>query len=235
MGGLVRRGDKDDLLGYAERLGTDKLCVSSWKAINYDFVEGNNTVLGLMKAAPDKILGYCVVHPRFGEHTLNEIDRCIVKGGMVGAKLYPVAPRWRADEATAFPLMEKLSKLRVPMLVHSDPVQPLLNLADRFPEATIIMAHMGGGGSVANIFATIHDSRRRENVYHDTTTSLVESGTVEEAVRVLGAERVLFGTDYPVLDPYTQLAKIKSAQITEEAKSLVLGGNMMRLIGRRRA
>jgi len=46
---------------------------------------------------------------------------------------------------------------------------------------------------------------------------------------------VLFGTDFPCIEPYAQLAKVKSASIGEEEKSLVLGGNMLRLIGRKRA
>ena len=154
---------------------------------------------------------------------------------MIGVKLYPVAPRWRADEATVFPIMEVLSKLRVPILIHSDPLQPLFNLAERFPEATIIMAHMGGGGSPTSITGAIHDSRRYENIYLDTTTSLVESNMVEEAVKVVGPERVLFGTDYPCLDPFVQLTKVRYAGVNDEQKSLILGENMMRLIGRRRA
>jgi uncharacterized protein len=234
LGGFIRRGDKADLLGMTERMGTDKICVSSWKAINYDFVEGNNTVLELMRAAPDRILGYCVVHPRYGERALQELDRCIVKGGMIGAKLYPVAPRWRADEASAFPIMEALAKMRVPILMHADPLQPLFNLVEHFPEATIIMAHMGGGGSPTSITAAIHESRRFENVYHDTATSLVESNMVEEAVRVVGAERVLLGTDYPVLDPFSQVAKVRSANVSEKEKEQILGLNIKRLMGRRR-
>ena len=55
----------------------------------------------MMRDLPDLVLGYCVVNPRFGELALRELDRCIVKGGMIGSKLYPVAPRWVADEACA--------------------------------------------------------------------------------------------------------------------------------------
>lgn len=235
LGGYINRGDGASLVAMAKRLGIDRLTVSSWKAINYSFVEGNDTVLGLMKDHPGTVQGYCVVHPRFGDLTLDEIDRCIVRGGMVGAKLYPCTPRWRADEASAFPMFEKLSKLRVPILIHADPLDPLFSVADRFPEARLIMAHMGGGGAKENIFATIHNSRRYEHLYHDTTTSLLDSCMVEEAVRVLGPERVLFGTDFPVLDPVPQMSKVRSAAITEEQKALVLGGNMERLVseGRR--
>lgn len=236
LGGHVKGGGKRDLSYLAEKLGASKLCVSSFMGLHYDFVEGNNNVLRLMKELPGLVQGYCVVNPRFGDMALDELDRCIAKGGMIGCKMYPVAPKWVASEACVYPVMEKLSKFRVPILIHADPVSPIFSLADRFPDATLLLAHMGGGGSDGpeGMYGVIHESKRHDNMYLDTTTSNVESNIVEEAVRTVGPERVLFGTDFPCLEAGAQFAKVKSAAITEDARSLVLGGNMLRLIARKR-
>ena len=56
-------------------------------------------------------------------------------------------------------------------------------------------------------------------------------GYVEAMVEGVGAERVIFGTDTPLIDPFFGLAKITGADITEEQKELILGKNIMRLIG----
>ncbi len=236
MGGQIRGGSKQDLAGMAKRLGISKMCVSSFMALHYDFVEGNNNVLRLMGELPGQVLGYCVLNPRFGQLALDELERCIVKGSMIGAKMYPVPPKWVADEPSAYPIMERLSKLRVPILIHSDPVAPIFRLADRFPDATYLLAHMGGGGSdgLEGMYGSIQEAKRHDNIYLDSTTSNIESNIVEEAVKAVGAERVLFGTDYPCIEAYGQLAKVKAAKVTEDERALILGGNMRRLVGRKR-
>jgi predicted TIM-barrel fold metal-dependent hydrolase len=155
---------------------------------------------------------------------------------MMGVKLYPVLPLWRADEASVFPLMEKVAKTRVPALIHPDPVEPIFNLADRFPDATIILAHMGGGGGLQGITGPIYEAKRHDNLYLDTCTSHVESNMIEEAVKVVGADRVLYGTDSVTADLSAwsvQFQKVKSAKISEEDKRLIFGENMMRLIRRK--
>jgi uncharacterized protein len=235
FGGVVKQGNKKDLKAYAKSIGVDKLCVSSAKAIEYDFVEGNSDVLALMKELPDLVFGQCMLNPRFGEVALKEFDRCVLKGGMVAlGELYPVLPLWRADEASAFPLMEKVSKHRIPSLIHADPLDAIFRLAEMFPEAPIIMAHMGGGGGLQGTTGPIYETKRYENLYLDTGSSHMESNMIEEAVRVVGSDRVIFGTDFPLLEPNAQIQKIESSRISEEDKRLILGENMMRLIKGRR-
>jgi len=234
LGGLIKGGKKEDLRSMAKEFDLDKLCVSSVKAIEYDFVEGNTDTLRLMKALPELIWGYCVLHPRFGELATKEFDRCVVKGGMKGVKLYPVLPLWSADEASIDPVMEKIARSRVPALIHPTPVEPFFNLADRFPDATIILAHMGGGGGLQGIIGPIYDARKHDNVYLDTATSHFDAGMVEEAVKVVGPERVLYGSDFPLLEPNGQIQKVRSAKLREEEKRLIMGENMARLVGRRK-
>lgn len=234
LGGVIRAGDRKDLSAMAKEIRLDKMMVSSVKAIEYDFVEGNTDTLRLMKELPDLVWGYCVLHPRFGELALQDFDRCVVKGGMRGVKLYPVLPLWAADEASIDPVMERIAKTRVPALIHPTPVEPFFRLADRFPDASLILAHMGGGGGLQGITGPIYEAKKHDNVYLDTATSHYDSNMIEEAVRVVGAERVLYGSDFPLLEPHSQMHKVEAARIKDAEKRLIMGDNMARLVARKR-
>ncbi len=219
-----------DLAAMAKEFKLNRMMVSSAKAIVYDFIEGNTDTLRLMKDLPDRVWGYCVLQPRLGELALKEFDRCVVEGGMKGVKLYPVLPLWAADEASIEPLMEKIARARVPSLIHPTPVEPFFKLADRFPDAPLILAHMGGGGGLQGLVGPIYEAKKHDNVYLDTATSHFDSNAIEEAVKVVGADRVLHGSDFPLLEPAAQMAKVSSAKIKEEDRRLVLGDNMNRLV-----
>jgi len=100
--------------------------------------------------------------------------------------------------------MEKLSKLRVPILIHADPVPPIYRLADRFPEATFLLAHMGAGGaegSPEGMVGAIHEAKRFDNIYLDATTSNVESNITEEAVKEVGGRGCSSGRIFPASSP----------------------------------
>ena len=69
-----------------------------------------------------------------------------------------------------------------------------------------------------------------KNIILDTCSSTVDMGFVERAVERLGAERIVFGSDVPLFDPWCQLEKVKSAEIDEEDKRLILGENIARIL-----
>ena len=64
----------------------------------------------------------------------------------------------------------------------------------------------------------------------ETCSTFRSPGVIEELVREAGAERVLFGSDIPLMDPRSQLGKIITADISDEAKRLILGANAARLL-----
>ena len=205
------------LVETADRLGIVKMCVSSLKALTYDFFEGNADVLRAMNQYPGRLLGYVVVNPRFGADAVEEVKKRLNTDGMVGVKLYGPAHLCPSSDESLFPIVEETMRLKVPLLIHpyhpTDPsggVDEIVTLATIFPEAEIIMPHMGATLTEGGDWITaIHKLRRHENVLVDTCTSTVDAGMIEKAVEVLGPERVLFATDAGFLDPPTQLAKVK--------------------------
>lgn len=226
--------DADSLVAMMGRLKIDVACVSSLKGILYDFIEGNREVFKAMEKYPSRIFGYAYINPWYGEEALEELETCITKFKMIGLKLHPDYSDCPVNSPEALKIIEGAVRLKVPILIHSyDGGLQVKDVADRFPDATIIMAHMGGLWR-----RSLHVAKKYGNIVAETCSSVFDIGMIEEFVKVIGAERVVFGTDAPLLDAGCMMAKVKASKISEEDKKLILGGNMERILkmkeGRRR-
>jgi predicted TIM-barrel fold metal-dependent hydrolase len=100
----------------------------------------------------------------------------------------------------------------------------IADLASRFPDVTIIMAHLSGGGVQG-----IHDVKPHSNVYVDTSGSQPVSGMVEYAVHVLGSQRIVYGSDAPIRDFSSQIGRIRGASITEKQRDRILCSNAKKI------
>ncbi len=241
---LQGAGIEQELVEAAAALGVEKLCCSSLgRQWSYEptpdvFVEANNDVAECMRRYPDLVLGFCYLNPVYTQESLDEMCRCIEDLGMVGVKLWVAA---YADDPRVFPLIEKAIGYGVSVLQHawhkatgnlpheSKPGH-VAELARRYPEADIIMAHIAGDWERG-----IEAVKECPNIVVDTSGSIVEMGMVERAVQELGARRVLFGSDAHGVDLSVALAKILDAEINDSDRELLLAGNMQALLERRRS
>lgn len=233
------QADADALICSADKLGFDKIFCSHFTAVVYDMHEGNAELAKAVARYPDRILGYAAItSPRYGQEALEELERCVETYGMRGLKIYS-RPRMAADpqvivsicEPCMYPIVEKAAAYGLPILAHATP-EECETLAQAVPESKIIMAHMGNTAIAhGNWHRAIVAAQRYGNIYLETCSSTIDMGHVEAAVEAIGAERVIFGTDMPFLNPHVQLARITGAEINPEAKELILGGNMVRLLG----
>jgi predicted TIM-barrel fold metal-dependent hydrolase len=100
-----------------------------------------------------------------------------------------------------------------------------------FPELTIICAHWGGGLPFYALMPEVKQSLK--NVYFDTAASpfLYTPAVYEHVSRLAGAEKILFGSDYPLMPPGRLLREIDSVDLSAEDRELVLSGNARRLLG----
>lgn len=95
-----------------------------------------------------------------------------------------------------------------------------------------LLAHIGTGNdlTVTEWIDSIEMVKKYPNIYIETSTSITSCGQIEMAVRELGPERVVFGSDSPMLDPSVQRAKITGADIPAEVQAKILGQNMARIL-----
>ena len=102
------------------------------------------------------------------------------------------------------------------------------NVAPRFPKATFVCGHSGNCPPMRRM--AIDAALANENVYLETCSTFRSPGAIEQLVEEAGPERVLFGSDLPLMDPRSQLGKIITADISDDAKRLVLGENARRIL-----
>ncbi|HYF50420.1 MAG TPA: amidohydrolase family protein [Planctomycetota bacterium] len=199
-----------------------------------DITAINSNTLGAMKAHPDFFIGFCYLNPSHPpEFSLNEMERCIVRGGMSGVKLWVAV---KATDKRHDPLFQRIQELDVPVLYHawykafdqgpaeSTPAE-IADLARRFPKVTIVMAHLTGDQERG-----VLDIRGCENVLIDTSGGQPEAGLVEYAVEKLGAARVIYGSDWPVRDFAVQVGRVAGARISDRDKEMIFTRNAQRIL-----
>ncbi len=233
----------EEALRHARRWGIQQLVLlGNVTAAGYDpspqaVRDLNTQTLAVMARHPEACLGFCYLNPAHTPAFIEEeIHRCLVEGGMRGIKLWVAV---KATDPRLDPIMARAEALGVPVLHHawykatqyahneSTPAE-VAALARRWPRVTLIMAHLGGGG-----VRGVLDVAGVPNVLIDTSGAQPEAGLVEYAVRRLGPERVVFGSDWiggRGRDFGTQLGRVLGADIPAEAKALILGGNAARLL-----
>ena len=212
-----------------ERRGIDIAIVSSTEAIVDDMVAGNQRLADDMSGHRN-LFGYVVVNPRYPDLSARELQRLHTNPQFVGYKIHTGYSATSPSEQQMADLFAMIEPYRKPLLIHTwgaGEVSALAALAQRFPQILVIMAHSGGDAWREAIQA----ARRVPNLYLDFCASNLERERIERAISALGPERVLFGTDATLFDPLYMLSCFREADIADEHRPMVMGGNALRVFG----
>lgn len=231
----MARNTVDDTVETMDRLGIDKLCLSPFLGCFCDFRRGNDALGEAVRRYPDRLVGQFTVNPHYADEINAELDRCQREYGVRMLKIHPFCHEYPVDREGYRPLWAYANDHRLVVLSHtweSDPnCGPAMfgPIAADYPGATIILAH--AGGTQEGCRQTIEVVRAHDNLYLDTATSQLHVAMIERFVHEVGPQRVLFGSDIPLLDPAAQLGRIALAEIEEADKEMILGQNAHRLLG----
>jgi hypothetical protein len=145
-----------------------------------------------------------------------------------GVKLHPLLDGYHPDDPAVHPIIELLIERGLPALIHcGHPIFTLPwsieELIRRYPEAKIILGHMGHG-NIIYINAAIDVAERNPNVYLETSGMPMHS-KIREAVERVGPDRVLYGSDTPFHHPSAELAKVRASGLSTDLTDRVLGEN----------
>ena len=207
-------------------------------------VETNDYILESVARYPERLIGFCSVQPNSYEAAVAEIERC-AKGGMRGVgEIRPDMQLFDLRDELMIPIIEVLRKRKLILLTHaSEPVghsypgkgiitpAMLYPFIASFPDLTVVCAHWGGGLPFYALMPEVKQAMR--NVFFDTAASpyLYSPQVYNQVISLVGSDRILFGSDYPVMTPGRLLKEINSLDLPEETKNLILSGNAQRLLG----
>jgi predicted TIM-barrel fold metal-dependent hydrolase len=185
-------------------------------------------------ASHAELEGFGTIHPDM-EHATAELE-FIRASGLKGLKLHPDMQLCQSDDERLFTVYEKCCEMGLPILIHCgdktrDYSHPrhLRRALDRFPDLTVIAAHMGGWSHWDEAFEYLGPT----SCYLDISscTMFMPAEQVATYIRAFGAHRVLFGTDFPVWNPSTEVNTFLSLPLSDEEKELIASGNAKRLLG----
>jgi len=212
----------------AARAGISRTCV--FAAFHSDYAVANAEVARIVASRPDRFYGFAFVHAARDRGRVHELVRLAVEShGFVGIKTH------RYDARLTREVCEVARAFAVPVLYDQiGEVSVAELLATEYPDVPFIIPHMGSFSDDWRAqLALIDHLVRHPNIYADTAV-VRRFDLLEQAVRRAGARKILFGSDGPWLHPAVELAKIRALRLLPADEQLVLGGNFLRLISRRR-
>jgi len=204
----------------------------------------NDYVLDAARRYPDRLIPFAVVQPRAVAEAAREIARAVAQGARGLGELMPDGQGYRLDDlALLQPLAEAASAHGLPLLTHtSEPLghsypgkgattpDQVVRLAAACPNLVIVCAHWGGGlpfyELLPEVAAILH------NIYYDTAAStyLYRPAIFPLAAQAAGAAKILWGSDYPLLNQRRFLAQVRASGLDDSALAAILGENARRLL-----
>jgi predicted TIM-barrel fold metal-dependent hydrolase len=236
----------DDLIASMDREGIDVSVIVNYGWSTHDFcAETNDYILESIARFPKRLIGFCTVSSYHDDFSLAEIERC-VRGGIRGVgELRPdIQPPGTDSPEKLAPFSQLLLKYNLILLTHSsDPVghryrgkgeatpELLYKFISSFSGVPVVCAHWGGGLPFYTLMPEVR--RALENVYFDTAVSpfLYRPEIYHHVRGLVGADRILFGSDYPVMAPSRLLREIDTVDLSDEEREMILSGNARRLLG----
>ena len=236
----------EDLIRSMDEAGVAKSIICGFPWTRSDLCSAHNQYL-LESASryPNRLIVFISLLLNDPEWSRAELDRGVKAGakgaGEIAFYRHEMTPN---DIVSMRPLLDQMAKERIPLLLHSNerighdypgkgvtPVERFYDLILSFPGLPIILAHWGGGLPFYELMPEV--AKRMANVYYDTAASpfLYSKKIYSIAARIVGAQKILFGSDFPLIPPRRYFDELEGSDLPEEDRRKILGLNISRLLG----
>ncbi|MBW7988664.1 MAG: amidohydrolase family protein [Planctomycetes bacterium] len=215
--------DPEWTLRRARHAGIDKTII--FPINNTTYREANEEIASYVRRWPDKFIGFAKHDSRTEAGKIRKMLLWEVRElGLRGLKLHGIPSK---------EMVETASELKIPILFHPPNVDDSLQVVQSYPQVSFILAHLGSFASRSwtEHVRAIEASKRLANLYLDTS-SVVFSTYLERAASELPPEKLIFGSDGPLVNSQVELYKIRLLKLPKEKEQMVLGGNITRLLNR---
>ena len=243
----IHMASAEDLIAEMDRAGVDASVTFAFGWTDPGLIEETNSyVIEAVQHYPERLYGMAVLQPSAGSRAVYELERC-ARSGLIGlGELMPHGQGYRLNDIRLLsPIIEVVRHYNLLVLSHcSEPVGHLypgkgdVSLADivafltAFPDVRFIAAHWGGGLPFYCLMPEIQ--RIAAQVWYDTaaTIYLYQDAIFPIAARLVGAERILFASDYGLIKPGRVLKRMQRSGLDEQSLALIAGKNAQHLLMR---
>ncbi len=228
---MQETGTPERLLQLGDENGITNFIVHSVATGAKQVQSVNDFIASAVKEHPDRFIGFGTTHADY-EGKCDEIER-MISLGLSGVKIHPDSQLFYVDDPRMFEVYDCIQG-RLPILVHCgdyrydyDSPERVRRVLDMFPKLTFIAAHFGGWSVQDLAVEYLLDT----GCYLDCSSSMMYLGSKRsrELIRLYGAERFLFGSDYPMWHPGEELGRLRSLGLNEEEMDLMLWKNAERI------
>ena len=199
---------------------------------NFDVLKMSNSYNLKSAQNNDKLIPFSSVNPKFGIKNNNELKNCILKGAKGIGEIHPSVQQLDMSDFKAWKgIMDIALDANIPIAIHcSEPIghlypgkgnvslKQIYEFIKLFPHNKIVLSHWGGGLIFYELMKEV--KKYFKNVYYDTaaTSYLYKKDIFEISLKIVGPEKILFGSDFPILKPSRILAEIKDIKISDLKK-----------------
>jgi predicted TIM-barrel fold metal-dependent hydrolase len=238
-----RLASAESLIAAMDEQEVDKAVCFTWPFAHASLcAEANDYMAACVRRFPSRLVGFGVVQPGDPE-AAREVARCASVGLTGIGEMNADAQGWALLDGSASPAVNASVAAGMPWTLHcSEPVgreypgkgsatpDRIVAFTEHHPELTLICAHLGGGLPLYSHIPEVH--RACERLHFDTAAQpfVYEASVYRALVDGVGAERILLGSDHPLLDVPRYLRALDDAGIDGSARALISGGNAARLL-----
>jgi len=209
----------------------------------------NEFVAGAVRADPDVFIGFASVDPWAGRKAVDRVKHAVEELGLKGFKFHPASQAFYPNEKRFYPIYEAIAGTGLPMLFHTGitgfgaglpgggglklggcrPIPYMDDVAADFPETPMILAHPSWPWQDESLAMAVH----KPNVYIDLSgwSPKYFSPSLIQYANTLLQDKVMFGTDYPLISPERWLGAFEKAPFRDEVRPKILFENANRLLG----
>ncbi|QNT75291.2 amidohydrolase family protein [Dehalogenimonas etheniformans] len=235
----------DQLIAEMDRCGIDKSVVLNIGWSSHELcVESNDYILASATKYPERIIPFIAVQPVASQKALNEIERCVQAGAKGVGEIRPDVQGLNLDDQTIMsPMIESLVSNKLILLSHVDePVghhypgkgkatpSSFYSFIQSYPDLKLVLAHWGGGLPFYSLMPEVR--KAFYNVWFDSAASpfLYLPPVYKRVAELSGVDKILFGSDFPLLSPRRGLDELVSSGLAGTDMSKITGGNAASLL-----
>lgn len=227
-------GNAKTLIAQCDASGVDRCLVTSVATTPHHAQSINSFIAKEVELFPNRFIGFGSLHP--DSENLTEDVAQLIELGLKGVKLHPDIQNFKVDDPKVIKIFELCDKKKLPVLLHTgdsryDNSNPnrVKNILEMFPDLTIIGAHFGGWSLWHEASQALH---KYKNLYVDTCSSFyaLSKENAKEIIELYGADRVLFGTDFPMWKQDDELNFLFSLGLSESQLEDILHNNILKIV-----